>query len=55
MYVKELSVLLSEGATGPEPGTESALQLEVLVKDLVRGSSVDQKYMAIACRVCEGT
>ena len=35
MYVKELSVLLSEGVTGPEPGSESAQQLEVLVKDLV--------------------
>jgi hypothetical protein len=35
MYVKELSVLLAEGPNGPEPGTESAQQLEVLVKDLV--------------------
>jgi hypothetical protein len=37
MYVKELSVLLAEGPNGPEPGTKSAQQLEVLVKDLVRG------------------
>ena len=35
MYVKELSLILSEGVTGPEPGSDSAQQLEVLVKDLV--------------------
>ena len=28
-------MLLSEGVNGPEPGSEGAQQLEVLVKDLV--------------------
>ena len=45
MYVKELSVLLAEGPNGPEPGTESAQQLEVLVKDLVSGSFVNGLFL----------
>lgn len=49
MYVKELSVLLSEGVTGPEPGSESAQQLEVLVKDLVSTNGNTTGSNALAC------
>ncbi|GAX79845.1 hypothetical protein CEUSTIGMA_g7285.t1 [Chlamydomonas eustigma] len=34
MYVKELSVLLTESSNGADPTSESSQQLEVLVKDL---------------------
>jgi hypothetical protein len=41
MYVKELSVLLTESSNGADPTSESSQQLEVLVKDLVRPRSED--------------